>query len=305
MFSSPDEGENVARESAAVFGAQLKHQERRAAGFSQSFSGALPGEHFELCDKKRTDYVGGSFMQLGCKREKLRLILGSSVLAVLVAAAVVLTVTGHMQQFYRLVFDVFQGREQLRTYLEGWGSWAPAVFMVLQSLQVVMAPIPGELTGIVGGFVFGTWSSLLYSTVGLTVGSLIAFSASRIVGLPFVKLVVCDETLDKFHFCTERRGIIVSVIFFLIPGFPKDILCYLLGLSPMSFITFVLVCGLGRIPGTAMLSCSGAAIYEEDWRLLVIVSIVSAVCLAAFYFKGEKANLWLKAKCRPKLSPDV
>lgn len=244
-------------------------------------------------------------MQLGCKRDKLRLILGSSVLAVLVSTAAVLTVTGHMQQFYRLLFDVFQGREQLRTYLEGWGSWAPAVFIGLQSLQVVVAPIPGELTGIVGGFVFGTWSSLLYSTVGLTVGSLVAFGASRIVGLPFVKLVVCDETLEKFHFCTERRGIIVSLIFFIIPGFPKDILCYLLGLSPMSFITFVLVCGLGRIPGTAMLSCSGAAIYEEDWRLLAAVSIVSAVCLAAFYFKGEKANLWLKAKCRPKLSPDV
>jgi uncharacterized membrane protein YdjX (TVP38/TMEM64 family) len=244
-------------------------------------------------------------MQLGCPREKLHLILGSSILAVIVAAAAILTVTGHMQQFYGRLWEIFQGREQLRTYLESWGSWAPAVFMFLQSLQVVIAPIPGELTGIVGGFVFGTWSSLLYSTVGLTVGSLMAFGASRIVGLPFVKLVVCDETLEKFHFCTERRGIIISLMFFVIPGFPKDILCYLLGLSPMSFLTFALVCGLGRIPGTAMLSCSGAAIYEQDWRLLVIVAILSGVCVGAFYFKGEKANLWLKEKCRPKLSPDV
>ncbi len=244
-------------------------------------------------------------MQPGCKREKLHLILGTCTLAVLASATVVLTATGHIQHFYTRLWEIFQGREQLRMYLESWGSWAPAAFMALQSLQVVIAPIPGELTGIVGGFVFGTWWSLLYSTVGLTIGSLIAFSTARIVGLPFVKLVVADETLEKFQFCTEPRGIIISLIFFIIPGFPKDILCYLLGLSPMGFVTFALVCGLGRIPGTAMLSCSGAAIYEEDWRLLVVVAVVSAVCLAVFYFRGEKANLWLKAKCRPKLSPDV
>ncbi|MBI5250715.1 MAG: TVP38/TMEM64 family protein [Desulfomonile tiedjei] len=240
-----------------------------------------------------------------CKRERIHLILGSTILASVVVAGVILTFTGHMQQFYKTLLDIFQSRDHLRLYLESWGVWAPLAFIVLQSLQVVMAPIPGELTGIVGGFVFGTWSSVLYSSVGLTVGSVVAFCAARIVGLPLVKLVVCGETLDKFHFLTERRGIIGSLIFFIIPGFPKDILCYLLGLSPMGFITFAVVCGLGRIPGTAMLSWSGAAIYDKDWRLLIILSIVSAVCIGLFYFKGEKASLWLKSKCGPKLTTDA
>jgi len=229
-------------------------------------------------------------------QEKRKLILASGLLTVLLAVTAAMAITGHLQQLFRMLLEVFEGREQLRTYLEGWGIWAPVVFVVLQVLQVVIAPIPGELTGIVGGFVFGSLVSIIYSTLGLTVGSLIAFAAARIIGLPLVKLVISEETLNKFHFLTERRGAIASLILFLIPGFPKDILCYLLGLSPMSYITFLVVCGLGRIPGTAMLSFSGAAIYEEDWRLLIIVAIATLVCLGVFYLKSERANLWVKAR---------
>ena len=135
----------------------------------------------------------------------------------------------------------------MRAYLQSWGPWAPLVFVVIQALQVVIAPIPGELTGIVGGFLFGTFRATIYSSLGLTLGSAIAFLAARVVGLPLVKLVVRQETLDKFHFLTESRGTIVTLILFMIPGFPKDTLSYLLGLSPMVFLNFFVICGqIGR-----------------------------------------------------------
>jgi len=224
------------------------------------------------------------------------LILGTGILALLAAVAVVLTRTGHLQHFSGMLWEIFQSREALRVYLEGWGVWAPLVFVILQALQVVIAPIPGELSGIVGGFVFGSLVSIVYSTVGLAVGSVIAFTAARVVGLPFVKLVVSEDTLEKFRFVTETRGIIASMIFFIIPGFPKDILCYILGLSPMSYVTFLLVCGLGRIPGTAMLSFSGAAIYEEDWRILIVVAISALICGGILYLKKDRAALWVQGR---------
>jgi uncharacterized membrane protein YdjX (TVP38/TMEM64 family) len=226
--------------------------------------------------------------------EKRNLFLGSVILAAIVVIVAALTITGYLQQFYKMLWEIFQSREALRTYLEGWGVWAPIVFVVLQALQVVIAPIPGELTGIVGGFVFGGLISIIYSTIGLATGSLIAFAAARVIGLPFVKLVISEDTLEKCRFVTAPRGIIASLILFVVPGFPKDILCYCLGLSPMNYATFLLVCGLGRIPGTAMLSFSGAAIYEEDWRLLIVVAIAALVCLGIFYFKRDRAALWVK-----------
>ena len=243
---------------------------------------------------------------VSCSHDQNRrhLIWAACILGVLVIAGVVMTLTGHLQKLSCKMFEIFQSREQLRIYLESWGGWGPAIFIWLQALQVVIAPVPGELTGVVGGFVFGTTPSVAYSTVGLTVGSMVAFLVARIIGLPFVRLVVTQETLNRFHFVTERKGIVYSLVLFIVPGFPKDILCYLLGLSSMSFLSFILVCGLGRIPGTVMLSFSGAAVYDEDWRLLAILIIVCAACLAAFYFKGEKSYLWLGSRCRGNLTSE-
>src|SRR6266478_2856332 len=38
-----------------------------------------------------------------------------------------------------------------------WGGWAPIVFIGIQAMQVIIAPIPGDVTGLLAGFVFGQW----------------------------------------------------------------------------------------------------------------------------------------------------
>jgi uncharacterized membrane protein YdjX (TVP38/TMEM64 family) len=53
-------------------------------------------------------------------------------------------------------------------------------------LQVIIAPIPGELTGILGGYLFGEWVGLFYSTIGQTVGSVAAFGVGRWLGAHYV-----------------------------------------------------------------------------------------------------------------------
>ena len=217
-------------------------------------------------------------------------------LAGLTLLGAVLAYLGYLGPALERLWKAFQGRDEMRAYVEGCGSWAPAAFIFLQSAQVVLAPIPGEVTGAVGGFIFGAVPSLFYSTVGLTIGSFINFLAARLIGLPIVKLAVSDETLDRFHFLTERRGTILSFALFAIPGFPKDILCYILGLSPMGFMTFAVVCALGRIPGTAMLSFGGAAVYYENWSLVVALAAITLVCAALFFLVRDRMEVWLRQR---------
>jgi uncharacterized membrane protein YdjX (TVP38/TMEM64 family) len=230
------------------------------------------------------------------KDESRKLIAAIALLAAAGAVTLVLAATGRLTFLWRELWEIFATREHLRTYVESWGTWAPAVFIGLQSLQVVIAPIPGELTGAVGGFIFGLWPGVIYSTVGLGIGSILAFLAARVVGLPLVKLVVSQEFMEKFHFLVERRGIIISLIFFTVPGFPKDVLSYLLGLSPMGFLSFALVATLGRIPGTVMLSCSGCAVYDEDWTLLIALSILCAVVLGFLFLMRDRIELWVRSR---------
>jgi uncharacterized membrane protein YdjX (TVP38/TMEM64 family) len=232
--------------------------------------------------------------------DRRKLVLALCILGALVIATTWLAVSGDLQGLIRTITENFHNREEMRTYLRSWGAWAPLVFALIQAVQVVVAPIPGELTGVVGGFLFGTFYGTIYSSLGLTLGSLIAFLTARVVGLPLVKLLVKPETLEKFHFVTEPRGEIATLILFIIPGFPKDILSYLLGLSPMRFLTFLVVCGLGRIPGTLMLGYSGSVVYKEQWRMLGIIGIVSLLGFIVFYLKGESIKVWIREKIHPQ-----
>ena len=104
----------------------------------------------------------------------------------------------------------------MRAYVESWGSLAPAAFISLQTLQVVLAPVPGEFTGAVGGFLFGGFPTTIYSTIGLTLGSTLAFLGARIIGQPLVKLVVPPRTMNRFQFLTERKGTLLALVLFII-----------------------------------------------------------------------------------------
>lgn len=235
-------------------------------------------------------------MQILTEQDRRRVILAVSLLSGIVVLVAALGFMGLLAPLYQGMWEIFRGKEQLRSYIESWGAWAPVAFVVIQALQVVMAPIPGEFTGAVGGFIFGTVPSLFYSTAGLTAGSILAFLAARIIGLPLVELAVTRATLEKFHFLTERRGTFIAALLFVIPGFPKDILCYILGLSPMGLVTFTLVCALGRIPGTVMLSYCGCAVYDENWTTLVVVSIVCLASIAFLFLMNGRIELWLRSK---------
>ncbi len=225
-----------------------------------------------------------------------RLKLAVGILAVATSVLIVICLMGYLTPLLKQLFQIFQGREQLRDYVESWGAAAPLAFITIQALQVVLAPIPGELTGAVGGFVFGAGPNIIYSTIGLTIGSTLAFLAARVVGLPLVEFFVPEHMLRKFAFLTERKGVLLALVLFTVPGFPKDILCYILGLSPIGFLQFMLVCTLGRIPGTILLSYSGSAVYNENWTLLIIMSALCVTLMGFCYIFRGKLDLWLKRR---------
>jgi uncharacterized membrane protein YdjX (TVP38/TMEM64 family) len=230
--------------------------------------------------------------------ERAKLIAAIFLAGAIVIAVAVLGTSSHLFSIADKLWDIFKDRAQLRGYIESWGAWAPAAFVGIQALQVVVAPIPGEFTGAVGGFIFGGVPTIFYSSLGLTIGSLINFFVARIIGLPFVKLVVSEETFERFHFLTEARGVLLAFVLFAIPGFPKDILSYILGLSPMRWLTFAIVCALGRLPGTVMLSFSGSAVYHRNWGLLIIITVVCAIILAAMFLWRGTIDQWMKDRSR-------
>lgn len=196
----------------------------------------------------------------------------------------------------RFLARVQERKERFRGWIDSFGSWGPLVFIGIQVFQVVFSPIPGELTGFLGGYVFGVWTSVVYSTAGLSAGSWLAFLLGRWLGRPFVERLMSRAILDKFDFLVTGRGALLAFIFFSIPGFPKDYMCYLLGLSPLRTGTFLLVATFGRIPGTVMLSLQGANLYEEKYGLLAAIFVGGLVLVLLCGYFAEPIRLWLRGK---------
>ena len=192
------------------------------------------------------------------------------------------------------LYHLFSDREQIRHLISSFGTSAPPVFMLIQVLQVIFAPVPGEATGFIGGYLFGALPGFIYSSIGLTVGSWINFLIGRFLGERYVRKLIPAPKFQKIDGMIKRQGIIFLFILFLFPGFPKDYLCLALGLSTLPIKLFVLMAGIGRMPGTLALSLQGAFLYEKDYVLLGIM--IGACLILAFlcYAYRERIYLWVE-----------
>jgi len=158
------------------------------------------------------------------------------------------------------------------------------VFIALQIVQVVIAIIPGEISGFIGGYLYGPFWGTLYSTIGLTIGSWLAFILAHFFGEPLLEKVVKKEVFEKFDDFMEHKGLLVSFLLFLIPGFPKDYLCYIMGVSRMPVLTFIVISTVGRFFGTMLLSISGNMAQEEHYVLLAVI-FLSAILVSLLAWK--------------------
>jgi len=196
------------------------------------------------------------------------------------------------------LIQFFTDQKKAIAFINSFGPLSVMVFIGLQILQVLFAPVPGEATGFIGGYIYGAALGTIYSTIGLTIGSWLAFSLARWMGLAFVEKTVSPAILQKYDSFMEHKGTWVVFFLFLIPGFPKDALCYIIGLSHMPTRMFLIVSTVGRLLGTAMLSLSGAMLRSNQHGPLWILAAVSFVAIVAAYAYRDKLLRMLKHKPR-------
>ncbi len=200
-------------------------------------------------------------------------------------------------------YNLFINRKALAKYIESFGPLSVVIFIALQAVQVLVAPIPGEVSGFIGGYLYGPVWGTLYSTIGLTIGSMVAFFLGRLLGKPFVEKIVNPSARQKYESFLQHRGTPFIFILFLIPGFPKDTLSYLIGLTAMKAKTFLVICTIGRLMGTVLLSMSGN--FAKNGRngcLATVLAIGIAISLLALYYHDDILNL-LRRKNPPKSKP--
>jgi uncharacterized membrane protein YdjX (TVP38/TMEM64 family) len=109
-----------------------------------------------------------------------------------------------------------------------------------------------------------------------------------------VEKLVGENVTKKVDFLTTDSGAVVCFLLFMIPGFPKDALCYLLGLSRMRLATFMVLSTLGRMPGTFLLTLQGASVRNEHYQAAIAIAAISvAIVFTAYIFRAQ-IDRWVK-----------
>ncbi|MFB6362024.1 MAG: TVP38/TMEM64 family protein [Halobacteriales archaeon] len=170
---------------------------------------------------------------------------------------------------------------ELRAWLAGFGVLAPLVFIALQAVQVVAAPIPGQVAAVVAGYLFGAIWGTVYSLTGVMIGSAVAFSISKRYGRPAVERLIDDDVLASFDGLVEQAGLVGLFVFVVIPGLPDDVVCFVGGLTQLRLLTFLAVLVLGRFPAYALAVYAGGQFATgqllEATLLIALFVAISAV----------------------------
>lgn len=179
------------------------------------------------------------------------------------------------------VLDELTDIGALRDYIAGFGGTAVLIFVLFQFLQVVILPVPGSVTVAVGVALFGPLRSALFSFIGILLGSFVAFFVGRVIGYKAVCWIVGKDDLDKWLEKVKGKDYLLLSIMFLLPLFPDDILCFVAGLSSMTWGYFTVMIIITRAISVLTTSYSLDLIpFNTWWGLLIWAALIAAIITA-------------------------
>ena len=177
-------------------------------------------------------------------------------------------------------------RDQLVASVQSWGIFAPLLYILLQIAQTVAAPIPGQLVGSVGGFLFGPWG-ILWTLIGSLIGCWIVFKLARRFGRPLLEKIFKKSVIAKFDFILEAKSAsFILFAIFLLPGFPDDVVCYIAGLTKVPIPKLMFLVGLGRLPTIIMTNYLGAGL-SDNLDLVAVTAVAGIAILGLVVWKRE------------------
>ena len=159
------------------------------------------------------------------------------------------------------------------------------IMIAICTLQVVIAFIPGEVVEVAAGYAFGAWLGALLCTVGITLGSIISILLARRFGRRLLTAFYSPKKLESIPVLndSQKRNTLVAILY-LIPGTPKDLITYLIGLTEMSIPTYVAITVFCRFPSIITSTLSGDAMGEQKWMAAFWFFIITGALSGIGYF---------------------
>lgn len=189
------------------------------------------------------------------------------------------------------ILEHFRDIESARTWIQSFGALAWIIYFLIQFLQVVILPLPAQVTMIAGVLMFGAIQTFIISSTAVVLGSILCFWVGRVCGNKVLYLLFNKKTVNHYRNLLSQRGRILLPIFFILPIFPDDLLCFASGATSMSFKCFFIITLIFRPLAIAFLCWvgSGKFIPFSSWGIPVWIVLIILLCALMFtLFKFQK-----------------
>jgi uncharacterized membrane protein YdjX (TVP38/TMEM64 family) len=202
----------------------------------------------------------------------------------------------------REFFAQFESIEDVEDFIAGYGHLSGLVYIVFQIFQVVISVIPGEVFQVAAGYLFGPFWGVIYAIIGCLLGEAVAFGLARVLGQGFVRLFMPEEQFIKYQErLNSNKAYTLCFILYLIPGIPKDILCYVAGASEIKLLPFLIISMVGRLPGLIGSIVMGSLVDNGNYMLAaVILGIACVAAVIGFIYRNKLSDFMDRLKEKRK-----
>lgn len=171
------------------------------------------------------------------------------------------------------------------------------LMVVVISLQIFIAFIPGEPLELAAGYMFGSLWGTLICLIGSFIGTVIVYYLVKLFGMKIIRIMFKEEQIDKVQSMFENKKSLFWVfLLFLIPGTPKDVMTYLVSLSNVKLYKWLLLTTFGRVPSIVTSTFITGSIKEQDYFLALIVAGITLVAVIGGIVYCKKFHISIKKR---------
>ena len=197
------------------------------------------------------------------------------------------------------IIDKFDSIEELRIFVSGYGKYAVPAFILLQFAEATVLPVPGIFVIGAGVALFGEIRGAIYSYIGIISASYFSFFIGRKLGKKAVGKVVGEKNLEKWLSLIKGKDKALLSFMFLFPFFPDDVLCFVSGLTNMSFRFYAVMIAVTRAASVLFtaFSVGGKTLPLNtvwggiSWALFFVFTAILSVTI---YKKGDRIEEFFK-----------
>jgi uncharacterized membrane protein YdjX (TVP38/TMEM64 family) len=121
--------------------------------------------------------------------------------------------------------------DSIRRYFEAWGAAGPLAYVLIVTVEVVLAPIPGTLLYLPGGVIFGWLTGGAAALAGNVIGAGLACQIMRTLARGYVAPYLESGPLKKYETAIEKRGFWLVFLLRVNPLTSSDIVSYAAGMT--------------------------------------------------------------------------